>query len=224
MQDKYFTKKELILGVITGVLSTLIIMWFIEPFSKWLIPKFVYLFDTFSLSYSNALYEDVANITAGTIGAYNVTLSVLLWYAILLFLSASVHRIQKKYNKIVNKAIEKLDPSPEKDSKPDEPEKEITAKSLRKEKTFLNRLFKLIYVLAATSLFLIFYSGIRQIYVYEISSHATRNIEIVSPYISDQEYKQLKSAFYTIDSKADYDSFVDQINLIAEANSLILKE
>lgn len=49
------------------------------------------------------------------------------------------------------------------------------------------------------------------------------NIEIVSPYISDVEYKTLKSNFYSMDSKSDYDALMDNLNRIASNNSLKLK-
>lgn len=50
-----------------------------------------------------------------------------------------------------------------------------------------------------------------------------RNIEIVSPYVTDQEYKQLKSDFYSIDTITDYHDLSDQLDKIAESNNIKLK-
>lgn len=50
------------------------------------------------------------------------------------------------------------------------------------------------------------------------------NIEIVSPYISDHEYKELKSSFHSISTKNDYDDLQSVIDNIATVNGLMLKK
>lgn len=49
------------------------------------------------------------------------------------------------------------------------------------------------------------------------------NIEIVAPYITDTEYKQLRSDFFQMDSKSDYESIVKELTSIAEKHNLQLK-
>lgn len=63
-----------------------------------------------------------------------------------------------------------------------------------------------------------------QIYVSSISSKTLNRIDIAAPYISDQEYKQLKSDFLMIENKSDYDDLQKNINTIFEENQLDLKE
>ena len=63
-----------------------------------------------------------------------------------------------------------------------------------------------------------------QIYEVSLSTKARTNIEIVAPYISDQEYKQLKSDFFTIKNKSDYDNLQNTLNMISDEHSLDLKE
>ena len=63
-----------------------------------------------------------------------------------------------------------------------------------------------------------------QIFGSSISANTRANIEIVAPYISDQEYKQLKSDFFTIKSKSDYDNLQKALNMISEEHQLDLKE
>lgn len=65
--------------------------------------------------------------------------------------------------------------------------------------------------------------------VYQISLdnlHRTtlREIEIISPYISENEYRQLKSDFYSIENKNDYDSLLREIQRIADENLINLKK
>ena len=57
-----------------------------------------------------------------------------------------------------------------------------------------------------------------------ISTVTRTNIEIVSPYISDQEYKQLKSDFFLIKTKDDYDNLQKELEIISENNQVDLKE
>lgn len=47
-----------------------------------------------------------------------------------------------------------------------------------------------------------------------------RNIEIVAPYISDDEYKILKSDFYSMDTKNDFETLQNSIMEIREENNL----
>ena len=61
-------------------------------------------------------------------------------------------------------------------------------------------------------------------YVNTLTTNTLANIEIISPHISDIEYKQLKSNFYSIESKADYDALMKSISNIANNNHLQLKK
>lgn len=69
--------------------------------------------------------------------------------------------------------------------------------------------------------FLIVYSDMCiNLAAYHIAQRTLSNIEIVAPYISDKEYKILKSDFYLIDSKNDYLDLTSRITLIMEQNDL----
>ncbi len=52
----------------------------------------------------------------------------------------------------------------------------------------------------------------------------SNNIEIVAPYISDFDYKKLKSDFHLIHSKSDYDRIEASLEEIAIEHSLTLKK
>lgn len=64
--------------------------------------------------------------------------------------------------------------------------------------------------------------------MYDISayhnSHRLRtDIEILAPYISDLDYKLLKSDFYSMNSKDDYDAFTKRLNSLADLHNIELK-
>lgn len=64
---------------------------------------------------------------------------------------------------------------------------------------------------------------IQQSYVTETALKLTNDIEIISPYISDLEYKQLKSDFHSMQSRFDYDNLVLRLETIGSENHLRLK-
>ncbi|MEI1257502.1 hypothetical protein V8Q34_22495 [Blautia sp. JLR.GB0024] len=53
---------------------------------------------------------------------------------------------------------------------------------------------------------------------------STNNIEIVSPFVSDQEYRQLKSEFHLIQNSNDYEKLYDKLQDIADKNDIKLKK
>ena len=59
-----------------------------------------------------------------------------------------------------------------------------------------------------------------KIIAFQTAKNTLRNIEIVSPYVSDIEYKTLKSDFYCIDSKADYSELASQIDSLMDEYDL----
>lgn len=54
-------------------------------------------------------------------------------------------------------------------------------------------------------------------------TNITNSIEILSPYISDSEYKMLKSQFYTMESRNDYDIIISDLTKYQEQFEIILK-
>ena len=62
----------------------------------------------------------------------------------------------------------------------------------------------------------------RQIYIREKTVAAINTIEILAPYMSDQQYKQFKSEFYLIQNKQDYDSLLASLKEIASQENIHL--
>lgn len=68
--------------------------------------------------------------------------------------------------------------------------------------------------------FMLTYIFLSRAYYDGTAKSTLRDIDIVSPYISDQEYNQLRSDFYSMDSKADYVSLRSAIDQIIESEEL----
>lgn len=103
--------------------------------------------------------------------------------------------------------------------------------SLKEDKRYFQKTLKLYKKLSTAYLvsilltcIMILFSEMAQIYEASISTVTRTNIEIVSPYISDQEYKQLKSDFFLIKTKDDYDNLQKELEIISENNQVDLKE
>lgn len=74
-----------------------------------------------------------------------------------------------------------------------------------------------LWVLALSiALFAFGYLYLRPQFVTMSATNALRAIEIVAPYISDQEYKELRADFYSIDSRKAYIELYDKLDAIAE--------
>lgn len=54
-------------------------------------------------------------------------------------------------------------------------------------------------------------------------TRTTNNIEIVSPYITDYEYKKLKSDFHSMKNSIDYKALTQNLDSIAKENTIELK-
>ena len=72
------------------------------------------------------------------------------------------------------------------------------------------------------SAFVLFYASV--FFIHNKATMLTNNIEIVSPYISDIEYKTLKSNFHTMQNLEDFNNLMEQLNRIADENSLHLQK
>ena len=84
----------------------------------------------------------------------------------------------------------------------------------------------LITVCFVAALFILIFSCIFTKYIYVQTNivRLTNNIEIVSPYISDQEYKILKSEFHSMQSRKDYDDLNLKLESISKENSIRIKK
>lgn len=80
-----------------------------------------------------------------------------------------------------------------------------------------------LYLLILIASLLLFYAIGKLQFIQSSKTKTLSNIEIISPYISDIEYKTLKSNFYSISKKDDFDELTKVIQSIADANNVRLK-
>lgn len=103
-------------------------------------------------------------------------------------------------------------------SKPDqiEEEKEGTRSLQTSRKYIFSLISFLVYVIS-------FFGVTISAYTYSEKIRLTNDIEIISPYISDYDYKLLRSNYYSIRTKEDYDAFNQTLNLLSEEHNIHLK-
>lgn len=98
--------------------------------------------------------------------------------------------------------------------------KETAKKEYRKKFLFLI----IISFICIFFIFICIYMIGNFIFINKCQTNSLCNLEIISPYVSDIEYKELKSTFYSIQTKEDYEVFTDTIKQIGERYSLNLRE
>jgi hypothetical protein len=67
-------------------------------------------------------------------------------------------------------------------------------------------------------------SSFKIMYTNRIVTHSLKTIDIVAPYVSEQENRQLLATFRSITTKQDYDDFAERVSSIAQTNSVVLPE
>jgi len=103
--------------------------------------------------------------------------------------------------------------------------KRISNVSLSEKDIKLFRFHRIVlYGLFILTILLIEFTYLSDLYIYKQATTTYTNIEIVSPYISDQEYKALKSQFHLISNENDFDKLTLAIDNIAKRNSIELKK
>lgn len=100
---------------------------------------------------------------------------------------------------------------------------ELSIQNIDKERKKINFSYLLQIIFSAIILIsLIFFYG-KSSFIRNKTITLTNNIEIVSPYISDIKYKQMKSKFHSIETKNDYNLLIEELETIAKKYSLKLK-
>lgn len=191
---------------------------FLSPVSSSTTTFIASLFSSLSDSYANSLYENVGKGSTGVIGILVLnpytfiqlllmtTPLIALISETVLFIKISKLHTKRNYdeNNINDNGNKELKDYNSKNTLEKIPEKKI------------NRLrcFLLISYPICLGLFLwILSNSVRDAYSYDAVIYVERSIEIVSPKISDQELKELKSLYRQIDNR---DKFTELNSLLVE--------
>lgn len=188
-----------------GVLGCAIWEYVISPLCTFIYVKISSLIDTFTLTFSNNTYREISK-------GYNdspindITTSMML---ILLLFTCMLLAILNLYQG--NKKIE------------DTSENSYTLNNIleiMKKKRRLN--FALLILLEVLMITFMYWEG-HYTFINQCKTSSLCNLEIICPYISEIEYKKLKSSFYSIQSKEDYEIFTNKLKEIDDKYSLNLK-
>ena len=202
---KKILKSPFLSALLIGILATALWENFISPLCKYIYINISSFIETFITSFSNGTYRSIANGFNDSNSAY-VILIILSTYLGFVINFIIIPIFQKTDNKSHNKIGEDSNQKPKKSSK--------SILSFKAKIMIFFSIFLLCYIYIIGNV----------IFVTDCKTKSLCNIEIISPYISDQEYKQLKSNFYSIQTKDDYIEFTETINTIGEEYSLNLKK
>ena len=224
MKKKSKFTQDIFIGIITGIISTLVISWLITPLTNLIFPKILTFLENISMPFVDGLYRLASTITIERVGLLNLTFSATCVLFLVIFsfqfLFSAKGEVQDQLDEINALISPSSKMSEEEIMQSIKEDKRYLLKKRKKyKKLFLAYLISLILVC-----FTILLSEMTEIYASSLSTNTRANIEIVAPYISDQEYKQLKSDFFTIKIKSDYDNLQNTLNMISDEHSLDLKE
>lgn len=217
-----FLKKALITIILSIIASALWENLISSLFSRFF--SFVHnVFEHLGLSISNNIYSKISNGFNEEYSLYTYTLLILV--VLLVILSTIVSSRSK-----LQKQIERIIQDPSKDTSTPEnfsnmqQECDDLKSQILEDIKVIKKSFIFLYITTAILCLCSVYEIGEAFYINTLTTNTIANIEIVSPHISDIEYKQLKSNFYSIESKADYDALMTSISNIANDNHLQLKK
>lgn len=203
--QKFFKEYPLLSTVITGIfvsalweniLSPLSVKWFalIQKFLNQINENFT---DNFYLQVSYGLHERASGLA--------FTFSMILFLTFCHIMTIMVLLLKKAREK--SKQNDNLD------------EKQ-TQKKLKRNIFYSTKILIALALIATLSNF---YMVGENLAITSTATITLNNIEIVAPYISDMEYKTIKSQFYSMQSENDYITITTRLEEIAEENNIRLK-
>lgn len=206
MENKSSKKRFIITTLLLGFLQTLLWESVISPLCDKIFSFVTKIFSTIHSSYFNNLYSE---ISLGYQDQYSHFVYLAVCFIMLMFIIGLIYEILTDIGKTYHIAIH---------------EKIVRhgIKQIEKLPTWFMIIETLLILI--TAYVVLFFSIGRNAYINNTISSSLANIEIVSPYISDLEYKTLKSEFHSMDSKEDYDNFCSHLKEVAENNHVVLKK
>lgn len=225
MKNNSFFKSEFPRGLLIGILGAVIFTWIVDPISSWILPRLMKIIGFFTSSFSNSVYGNLSSAMLDT-----VTLTLTFCVGIACIFSACILFYLKKlnldYEITTNALLCQLELKENvANGKVDSPKasKELIAQ-IHKDNKKIRRSNRISYFFTFLCLSVLLVMLMKHTFENNLAAQLTANIEIVSPYVSDKEYKQLKSDLFTIKSKEDYDKLSKSLNAIAIKNYISLKK
>lgn len=229
-----FFSRESMITLLIGAVLAFIISKILDPILSFLYASFLNLGGGFVTFISNFTYRQISNGYSEQASVRTLYLLYLLLISVIFYALSS---ISKEYTDYSNKHLEdeKRLSSATETSSENVPEKVLTFEELENEansliieyRTLIKGLKKSYAMLKLSLWLLILFLTIiyaQTAFIRNQITALTNNIEIVSPYITDLEYKQLKSTFYSMENSEDYNELIESLSDIATEYSLKLKK
>lgn len=218
--NKKFFSKTSIYAAIVGALLAFIVGKIFNPIFEFVFSLFLNIGGGFVKIISDSTYKQISD------GLSEQGTGVLMYVLIVVAVSAAnfLREVFKNFcDKMIN-IIESKNASetqilPDKNNASAQ-NKNTKLPTVKTVKRYYRALLFCTYFLVAILVFV--YMQYSFVHAKIISS--TNNIEIVSPYVSDLEYRQLKSEFHLMRNSDDYEKLVEKLHNIATENDIKLKK
>ena len=202
---KKIFKNPLLSALLISILAAALWEKFISPFCTFIFIHISSLIEVFISTFLDRTYKEISN---GFDDSYTIyVLMFILCGYLMIVLVPFIYPIAQKFH--INSIKRIIDKS------------ENPSQQLEK-KTLSTKIFIIIDIFILAIIYIYLIGSL--VFITECKTKSLCNLEIVSPYVSDMEYKQLKSTFYSIQTKDDYVNFTETINEIGEKYSLNLKK
>lgn len=215
----YIKSSAIISALIIGIIGSALWEKVISPLSSFIFLQVLNLSSSISETFSDDIYKSVASgfheepsiMLLSLITGVFIALSV----TILLHIFANKNEAQYLYEDIDEPTFDS-----------DKNETYIIQKLKAKTKKLNHKSKILSIIISISTIFYIiffFYVLGRITYINLTITKTLNNIEILSPYISDHDYKMMKSKFHRIQNKVDYDSLNSEIENLSTIYSISLE-
>lgn len=209
-----------ILGIIVlGIFGSALWEKIISPLSTTLFFKISELISNFIVNWNNSLYSQIANAYHDS----SYVLISLILYMFSLFFVARILIIMAPNSFL---QFLRLSNENKKDCFETEACKDssVIKERINKKKSFYF-FHSILYLLSIIAIIFIYAYMLGRIsYIKFTQATVLSNIEIVSPYIEDKEYKQLKSNFYSMTCEDDFLILINGLSEISIEHNIELKE
>lgn len=227
---KIFNRNNLANWVIGGIIA-LFVGKIMEPLFAHIYSFVLNIGGSLIIYIANSTYREISNGYSEQSASLTLYLICILLFTILGYISINtIRKYKTSKSKIdeLEKTINSISVSNDDDDNETLPDSCVaTSESLEaqiKKYKITNTLMYLFTFFSLISfLILLTFSYGRSSFIRYETIALTNNIEIVSPYISDAEYKQLKSKFHLMETQSDYYILMKELETIADEYSLKLK-
>ncbi|HCG6123075.1 TPA: hypothetical protein NJ077_004590 [Vibrio parahaemolyticus] len=187
-------RKSLIVSVVASVLVIL----FVQPFLNFSGDMIQWVLSKTAVIMSDSIYKDAA---LGMREKFSFLLLIMVFQLIFMVLLSSLYR---KFFRTTS------------------PQSSIDELSDVEKVNRTNKRKIISFFTGFTSVILVFWLGGMQYVGFQMNASFSQRVTILSPYISEQDVKVLKSEWAQMQSREDYEAINEKILSVAESNNIVL--